>query len=440
MKTILKFFLLLSVFSFVLSGSVQAQDEDPCEVGYALSTVSSKPKCYGENTGTASVASTGCDCMFSGCTYLWKTAGGDTLADQIFHTTDSILYAGEYSVVVSHPDGCVMETSVVVGEADAFVQEFVIEPILCKDANNGRITVIPAEGNEDELTYQWNTGAQTATVENLNPGSYIVYVTDFGGCSLSQEFTIVEEAETPLTCIFETVESCENLDNGIILLTAQGGVAPYEYALGIENYQDESVFSNLSAGMYEVSMRDALGCETSMEIEIPAAPLPELNIQTGSSNLCKGELASLQVYTGIPNLTYTWSPVESISNPNSNVVIASPAETTTYTLTIRNEAGCEKNASIVVEVEECAEQVNAVPSIALDKTVSFYPNPIRDVLNIETPKTGLVKIFDQNGKTLRILDIESGQNQIQLQDFPKGIYFLLIENEEGVFHHKLIKE
>lgn len=437
MKTTLKFLLLL-VLSIALIESVQAQEDDPCEVGYALSTVSSQPLCYGDNSGTASVASTGCDCMFSGCTYLWTTAEGDSL-DDIFHTAFN-LSAGEYTVVVTHPDGCVMETNIVVDEAEDFVQEYIVEPIICKDANNGSITVVPTEDNEDELTYLWNTGAETAKIEDLTPGNYQVIITDFGNCSITKVFTITEESEIPLTCIFETVETCESLDNGIIYLTAQGGVAPYEYALGAESYQGESVFSNLSAGMYEVYMRDAVGCETSMEIEVPAVPLPEPTIQTGSNNICKGELTSLQVHTAIPNLSYSWSPVEGISNPSSNVVIASPEETTTYTVTITNEAGCERNTTITVEVEECAEQVNAVPSIALTKDFSFYPNPIKDILTIETPKTASIKLFDLNGKMVRIMEVQSGQNQLQLQELNKGIYFLLIESEEGLYHHKLIKE
>ena len=439
MKTAFKF-LLLSVLFFVLIHPTQAQDgNDPCEIGYALSTVSTQPLCYGENTGTAAVASTGCDCMFSGCTYVWETIQGEVLEGQIFHTAFD-LAPGDYKVTVTHPDGCVMDTAIVVQEANNLIEEVIVQPILCKNANDGRITIVPTAENETGMTYLWNTTAQTATIENLTPGNYQVIITNPIGCSVTEVFTVTEEAETPLACVFETVESCENLDNGVIFLTAQGGISPYEYRLEEYDYQNESVFNNLSSGTYKVFMRDAVGCETSMEIEIPAVPIPEPVIQTGSSSLCQGELTSLQVHTDVSNLTYTWSPEEGISNPNSNIVIASPEETTTYTITIRNEAGCENSKSITVEVEECAEQVNAVPSITLDKSLSFYPNPVRDILNIQTPKTAVVKIFDQNGKTVRVLEVNSGQNQIEFQDFPKGIYFLLIENEEGVFHHKLVKE
>lgn len=53
---------------------------------------------------------------------------------------------------------------------------------------------------------------------------------------------------------------CAEDDNAIIQIKVQNGEAPYEYSIdGGENFVEESIFTNLSAGEYGVLVRDALG-------------------------------------------------------------------------------------------------------------------------------------------------------------------------------------
>ncbi|GAK90864.1 hypothetical protein JCM19297_163 [Nonlabens ulvanivorans] len=63
-------------------------------------------------------------------------------------------------------------------------------------------------------------------------------------------------------------------------------------------------------------------------------------------------------------------------------------------------------------------------------TVSLYPNPVQDVLlidsNIELTKA---VIYDLNGKILQESTINN--NELPVAHFSKGIYFIELSNENG---------
>lgn len=53
---------------------------------------------------------------------------------------------------------------------------------------------------------------------------------------------------------------------------------------------------------------------------------------------------------GTPGYTYSWSPAAGLNNPSISNPIASPAVTTTYTLTVTDNVGCTRSLSITVKV------------------------------------------------------------------------------------------
>ena len=78
--------------------------------------------------------------------------------------------------------------------------------------------------------------------------------------------------------------------------------------------------------------------------------------------------------------------------------------------------------------------------------LDVYPNPSRDVFNItftsKTIQDLKVRIFNVIGEELISDDLQQfiGEytKQINLEDNAKGIYFLEIENNDGVVNKKLI--
>lgn len=90
------------------------------------------------------------------------------------------------------------------------------------------------------------------------------------------------------------------------------------------------------------------------------------------------------------------------------------------------------------------------PTASSDKfelaDLKVYPNPAKDLLNIEftSETTGKTKfdIFNLNGRLIKTVNLESTDNhyQINIQDLASGAYILIINNEGGSNSHKFIKQ
>lgn len=65
--------------------------------------------------------------------------------------------------------------------------------------------------------------------------------------------------------------------------------------------------------------------------------------------ISKGEFTIIHAITDT-TLSISWNPAASLNNPNSYNPIASPSETTTYTVTITDSAGCPKTATVTIYV------------------------------------------------------------------------------------------
>jgi len=185
---------LLMVFS-----SAWAQEDDPCKVaGYELSLAVNHVTCPGESTASVTVSSSGCNCFYSGCTFQWSSG-------EIYHTADKI-GVGTHTVTITHPDGCVMDTSVVINEPEPFVENIERKGVQCTGVDNGSATIIPSN-LAGPLEYAWSNGQTTKTATDLAAGEYEVTVTNFIGCSYIEAFVI--EAAEEASLMVTTKETCE---------------------------------------------------------------------------------------------------------------------------------------------------------------------------------------------------------------------------------------
>lgn len=81
------------------------------------------------------------------------------------------------------------------------------------------------------------------------------------------------------------------------------------------------------------------------------------------------------------------------------------------------------------------------------RTLSLYPNPAGDHCSVafDAAKGGraTLRIFNAQGKTVRTktIRLQTGKNLFELEtaSLVSGLYFVQIENEQGVFTHKMMK-
>ncbi len=74
-----------------------------------------------------------------------------------------------------------------------------------------------------------------------------------------------------------------------------------------------------------------------------------------------------------------------------------------------------------------------------DNTISLYPNPARNMLNIELNKSGRVKIMNALGKSVLEKPVAEGKNSLDITKLPSGMYYVIIEQAgAGSFTRKLL--
>ncbi len=182
-----------------------------------------------------------------------------------------------YSVTVTDANGCV-------GIDSAYVQFNPMPEIelgnnvsFCS-GNSLELTV-----QEDNCTYEWNTGENTQSITITTTGTYACTVTTEYGCVTtdSMSLTIYMNPNVNLGEDFEMYE------NQTVILTTQFGHATYEWSLGDE-YNEHFALINakdlqLGANTVSVTVTTINGCEDSDSVVITV--LEGVNVNTQNAEM-----------------------------------------------------------------------------------------------------------------------------------------------------------
>lgn len=150
---------------------------------------------------------------------------------------------------------------------------------------------------------------------------------------------------------------CAGDANGSVEVTISGGVPTVAgvYNVSINSTPVQSgtttggvfTFINLPAGTYTISANDGNGNSSTQEVTVGTTSVLALTVSEDVSIL-RGQSTTLTASSpGSPS--YTWSPATGLSATTGNSVVASPTETTTYTV-VADDGSCTVSAQIVVTV------------------------------------------------------------------------------------------
>ena len=225
--------------------------------------------------------------------------------------------------------------------------------LLC--TNNDGNAVILASGGVEPYTYSlilWSNNTvfsnQTGIFNNLPAGNYSIFVHDSLGCTstcINQSLNIQGQSNPLTSSAISTNSRCAAGPNagGTIGITANGGLAPYQYSIG-NGFSTNNTFSNLAAGTYQAVVIDANGCSSVNTVTI-SFPAP---INIAFSNIIQPTCGRLNgrirfiASGGLAPYTYTLNGVAVTSNTATGlgngvyVVVATDANgcqgTASYTL------------------------------------------------------------------------------------------------------------
>jgi len=286
--------------------------------------------------------------------YLYSVNGGTTYFPNggIFKNLSS----GIYNVAVMDDKACQHDggTYTILEPAALTITSETRQNILCYGANNGQISITASGGTipysysiDGGLSYEVNGG----TFADLSPGTYQVAVRDNSGCTQTGSSLIITEPSA-LTLIIDTTKATCNMTtaDGSITLTAGGGTPGYTYSInGGANWQNNPEFLNLTAGTYEVVLRDNNLCTLNQSLYLES----KYSVTADAGNdteICPGTQVQLH---GSGGGTYQWLPTSGLSDSGISNPFASPEITTLYYLTV-TKGVCASTDSVTVKVYDGA--------------------------------------------------------------------------------------
>jgi len=230
------------------------------------------------------------------------------LSDPIGNIMDSIRYddnlpwdtipdLGKYSLALINPladnyDALNWKKQIVdftPGADNEFCVPLVNKPTIvnnsCVGSNDAFISN-NISGGSPPYVYQWNTGANTASVNGLKPGNYTLQVIDALGCALYQSF-IIEDSQSSFQINIVTSNATSNQSNdgsATVLVTGGGSSYSYNWSNGSAN----ATINNVPAGKYQLTVSDTNNCSIVTEIEIGESKCYQYITQMDKSIIASG--------------------------------------------------------------------------------------------------------------------------------------------------------
>jgi hypothetical protein len=172
------------------------------------------------------------------------------------------LTIGVYGINITDARGCMIDTTIQITTNAPTLISSTQTNVSCFGLANGAIDVTIIQGVPSYL-FEWNNGATTEDLSNLNPGTYELSVRDGNGCFTDFTYTISEPSAIAL---FATATSADISNNGTIDLSISGGTPAY--SIQWNNNETTEDLTNLAPGLYTVTVTDANGCQAATSGEV----------------------------------------------------------------------------------------------------------------------------------------------------------------------------
>ncbi len=185
--------------------------------------------------------------------YEWTLPNSNTImeGETILIPIESEEQTGVYTVTGTTSENCIAQNNLNITTYIDVETALGDDIYLCKDQ------IITLSYPIDGLTYQWNNGETTQSIEINEEGTYQLTVTTPDGNQSTGTISIIAS-----NLQLNEVYTCFNQ----IIAQAKGGTAPYQYSLDGINYQDNPLFTNIqSSGNYQIHIKDANSCEVKTD-------------------------------------------------------------------------------------------------------------------------------------------------------------------------------
>lgn len=260
-------------------------------------------------------------------------------------STISGLEAGFYKCKITDVNGCGLETSFIEVKTISNFQA-VVESITrpgCLGKSDGFIKVTH-NGIYTPFSFEWSRGDTTQNLANVGVGLYRLTITNGIGCK-KELGPIDVQASSSLQPIATFLRSplCFQDATGIIELNVTNGFPPYTFVW--EDGFAGNRRSQLSAGLYTLTITDASFCSIEYTAEIPGPAPLELSVSNLEDVRCFGTKTGqirIHVSGGTQPYSYAWNDNGSQVQFRPNLVAGN------YGVTIYDDNGCSASQDNII--------------------------------------------------------------------------------------------
>ncbi|MCF6404958.1 gliding motility-associated C-terminal domain-containing protein [Chitinophaga filiformis] len=270
--------------------------------------------------------------------YIGSTSNGN---NNVFDNLD----IGLYTIQVVDNAGCRLSRIAEVKNdpTKTLDASAVTTPPTCYGNTDGRISIQVNTGiGPFEYALQGESYQASPDFSGLSAGSYVVNVRN-ASCNVDVPVDLTGPDELKLT-YNKTDEYCGER-NGEVNAAVVGGTPPYSYYW--DNVGSGANITGLQAGAYQLSVTDQRNCTQQSTIILDNIILPPVDITNSNTTINIGESVQLHAINAID---YAWTPATGLSCIDCADPVATPRQTTTYTVTTPTGKNCGKTDVVTVIV------------------------------------------------------------------------------------------
>ena len=304
-----------------------------------------------------------------GVTYAWSPAT-NLSATGIYNPIASPSATQTYSVLVTDVNGC--------SKTDSLTIAFFPQPSVGNDTTLclGASATLSVTGG---ASYAWLPAAGLSATNIANPSAspastttYTVSITDVNACVTNRQVHVAINALPPVAAGSDIAYCIGASDS----LHATGAISYlWTPALGLGSTTDANILVTTALTQdYILAGTDANACVNTDTVNVQVYALPPANAGLDDS-ICMGNAAQLVATGGV---AYQWSPASPLNASAVANPLATPLDTTTFSVLVTDVHGCQASDSMVVFV-------HAIPVVNIGQDVWICPG---DSIQLSIAGTG----------------------------------------------------
>jgi hypothetical protein len=96
------------------------------------------------------------------------------------------------------------------------------------------------------------------------------------------------------------------------------------------------------------------------------------------------------------------------------------------------------NSYAIVDELHLGSSASGIHEQQQAENLSVFPNPFSSHVNFTATEKSTVELYSMDGKLLLSEDVNPGNVELNLSDFPEGIYMMVLKNEKQLFRQEIV--